>query len=339
MFPIHRRRVALAICAVVVCVQSALAQSARTDRTTVASGATSSSMQDRLVALTQLIHFRHRGDKASLQRHRAEVEAVLSMWNAEAQPSPVDQQLMAAWLDQAIRSSMPGRSGRLPPPPRLGTPVVAAPIVTAPIVTVEPPAAVEENLLDAKLLDTRDVPTAPEQRQPSRVQSSGLPRRSKWSRHPAAAPLRWADPFTEESRSNTHPNHRGAQRYETRRPTFGKSQGVAIDLAKLSAEVRGYNAALRSLSQRLARREDVNTRALTKIAAELERLETERRFLDLYREGLSQTEQRSLPASPSAELVYELVRRKTATRLNKTPRSKNEERRALEGLVSRLARL
>ena len=297
------------------------------------------SLQDRIVALTQLIHLRFHSDESSLNQHRSEVESVLADWNAIARHSSADQQQMTAWLDVAIRSLMPGRNGRLPRPPYFGGTIVQHPTAVQHPTTIFEYPTIEIPATDIPVRRQTQViePMADTVKPHSHPSTS--PRRSKWSRHPSAAPLKWSDPFADEPQSNTNPFRQRSDRYETRRPIFGDSKGITVDLAELSAEVRGYNVALRGLSQRLAQKREISTTTLTAIAAELERLETERRFLDLYREGLSKAEQKSLPTSPSAELVYEVVRRKTAVRLSKTPRGQNEERRTLEGLAARLARL
>lgn len=339
----NARAIALVIGASLLCQQSLLAQDTITVSGTskITEIASTNSLQDRLVALTQLIHYRFRGDESLLEKRRSEVETALSDWNAIDRPSSTDHQQMTAWLEIAIRSSMPGRSGKLPRPPHFSSGLVQHP--TAPI--VNPTAAPSRRTPRERIEPIPDVEPIPDLVKPTLLKPA-TPRRSKWSRHPSAAPLKWSDPFSDEPQSSTNPFlQENADRYETRRLTFGdgkgfgNGKGITVDLAELSAEVRGYNAALRSLGQRLSQKREVSTATLTAIAAELEHLETERRFLDLYREGLSEAEQRSLPSSPSAELVYEIVRRKTAKRLHRISPSKNEERRALEGLAARLARL
>lgn len=163
------------------------------------------------------------------------------------------------------------------------------------------------------------------------------PRSSKWSRHPAAAPLEWRDPFADDRAASPNPLRSGTRR-EARRPTFPAAATTAVNLTQLTAEVRGYNAALRDLQARVMRLDQTDVFGLSDSADDLERLEEKRHFLDLYRQGLSASERRRLPDSPSSELIRELVRRRASELIRETPPERQAERRALRRLNDRLAR-
>ena len=90
---------------------------------------------------------------------------------------------------------------------------------------------------------------------------------------------------------------------------------------------RGYNAALRSLQSAVMRLAESDTAALAAAEEELGQLDERRQFLDLYREGLSPAEQRALPELPSADVVRELVRRKSAALSGLGPQSRRDEQR------------
>ena len=121
--------------------------------------------------------------------------------------------------------------------------------------------------------------------------------------------------------------------HETRRPEYrlsGKtpSRSTTVNLRQLSADIRGYNAALRSLQSAVMQLKESDIAALAAAEEELDRLDERRQFLDLYREGLTSDEESVLPESPSAEVVRELVRRKTETLSDRASSSQRDERRA-----------
>ncbi len=115
--------------------------------------------------------------------------------------------------------------------------------------------------------------------------------------------------------------------------------GARVNQTQLAAEVRGYNQAMRDLQVTVMRLAADDVFGLAEAVEQLERLEQHRQFLDLYREGLTTAEKSRLPASPSVELVRELVRRKANELAHQTPPNKGAERRALEQLNARLADL
>lgn len=157
--------------------------------------------------------------------------------------------------------------------------------------------------------------------------NDAAPQRSKWSQHPAAAPLEWRDPFADDPAASPNPLRSGS-RHETRRPEYRLSRTTKVNLRQLSADIRGYNTALRSLQSAVMQLKETDIAALAAAEEELDRLDERRQFLDLYREGLTTDEERVLPESPSAEVVRELVRRKTETLSDRASSSQRDERRA-----------
>jgi hypothetical protein len=157
--------------------------------------------------------------------------------------------------------------------------------------------------------------------------NDAAPQRSKWSQHPAAAPLEWRDPFADDPAASPNPLRSGS-RHETHRPEYRLSRTTKVNLRQLSADIRGYNTALRSLQSAVMQLKETDIAALAAAEEELDRLDERRQFLDLYREGLTTDEERVLPESPSAEVVRELVRRKTETLSDRASSSQRDERRA-----------
>ncbi|QDV76357.1 hypothetical protein [Botrimarina mediterranea] len=159
---------------------------------------------------------------------------------------------------------------------------------------------------------------------------SNAPQRSKWSQHPSAAPLEWRDPFADDPSASPNPLRSGS-RHETRRPEYRqsyRSRSSKVNLRQLSADIRGYNSALRSLQSAVMGLKQSDIAALAAAEEELNRLDERRQFLDLYRAGLTPAQQRVLPDSPSAEVVRELVRRKSEALSDHSSSSLRDERRA-----------
>lgn len=160
------------------------------------------------------------------------------------------------------------------------------------------------------------------------------PRRSKWSKHPSAAPLEWRDPFRDDPAASPNPLRSSSR--QAQRPEFRAAGAVKIDIRQLAAEVRGYNAAVRALQAAVMGLGDTDLVALSAAEEELNRLEERRQFIDLYREGLTPSQRQALPESPSAELVRELVRRKSEAISRQAPQGRLDQRRAQQR-ASRLA--
>ncbi|MGL4511774.1 MAG: hypothetical protein ACRCT8_01675 [Lacipirellulaceae bacterium] len=281
------------------------------------------SLQDRVDALAQQVSLRYAGDEARRADVRGEIARVLDSWNAVGGASPEAQQAFDAWLTVALDAQMPGGNGRVPAAPEY---VSAAPREA--IVTVRPldqrsPTAptTESRLKVSPAFPTRGPVVAnpgvtdpivtseaatPAAAGPPRVAE---PPRSRWSKHPSAAPLEWTDPFGDDA----PPDERGAASRRVLRPTF-RADAVSVNLVELAATVRAYNDALKGLNRRAAEADRFAIDELTKLIDELESIEREREFLDLYRGGLAPAELAALPRSPSTDLAWELVRRGVANR-------------------------
>ncbi|MEO1496902.1 MAG: hypothetical protein AAFV43_07100 [Planctomycetota bacterium] len=168
------------------------------------------------------------------------------------------------------------------------------------------------------------------------------PTRSRWSRHPAAAPLDWANPFGDDPSASANPLRSGSgldtAPQVVRRPTFA-NVSVAVDMSELTARVRGYNNAVRSLQQRVLGDPAPDAFLLADWADELERLAEEESFLDLYRGGLPPQAMRRLPPSPSISVLGELLKRRANDQLQGADDRGAIEQRALETISARLSRL
>jgi hypothetical protein len=106
-------------------------------------------------------------------------------------------------------------------------------------------------------------------------------------------------------------------------------------MIELRAVVRAYNDTLRALNRRAAAIDPIDLAQATALVAELESLDREREFLDLYRGGLTRAEAASLPRNPTTALAWELVRRGVAAKLT-AARGKNAG--AWRGLLGRVER-
>lgn len=288
-------------------------------------------LQARVDALVQQVHLNHTSDPDLLRIKRAQVEAVLGAWNAVERPSQRDRQAMGRWLSASLFESMPGGSGRLPEAPTF----VGLPIERA-------------NQTVAK-------PVTPGQESPSRSQASkSEPQRSKWSQHPAAAPLKWTDPFEDDEpsdvESGTEPGgilgpQSGVNPLRNRAPVVvatrpkSRTKSILINHEELTERVGQYNSALRFANLRLLSLEEVDPNELTQIVSDLERLANDRRFVGLYLSALPQDALDRVPAPASPAIVQELARRKAAAALRSLPGDRVEEREELERVSERIAAL
>lgn len=334
-----------------------------------------SSLQDRVDRLAEQIHLRYRHHEPSLEKRRDAVAAVLVEWNRvmSSGDSETNRQQITAWLDAAMVTVMPGGSGRIPEAPRFADPTIARTILAPsdPVSgVVQPIEAFEVAPTPASRIVDQRVPTsrlAEKEVVPSKIASGGLqsrfsapraaqqrsaakpvtpsietprsqaPRRSKWSRSPSAAPLEWRDPFVDDPAASPNPLRSGVRR-KTQRPVTQSARAVKIDFRQLAADIRGYNGAIRDLQASVLNLPDSDVFGLVEAAEELNRLEERRQFHELYRSGLSVSQQAVLPGSPSVELVRELVVRKATAMTQQAPPRQRAEQRALEQLKERLAR-
>lgn len=232
------------------------------------------------------------------------------------------------------------------PPPAAGTARVEtaspppAPVAPAPVAPTQSAAArsrfvgprATRTVVAKPVTPPSPVPASPAAATPTTPPPVS---RSKWSRHPSAAPLEWTDPFKTDPEASPNPLRGGTPR-AARRPSFDTGS-VRIDVRLLEAEVRGYNAALRSLHAAVLTLGEGDLAPLAAATDELEQLAERRAFIDLYRGGLSAAERGSIPDLPSQELVRELVRRKVRELAERGTARRSADRDLLERLSDRLA--
>lgn len=337
---------------------------------------TDAALQGRVEALSGQIQLRYQAYRPALEPRMEALRVVLEQWNqatpAAGEASPANRARMNAWLSAALRSVMPGGSGKLPAAPRfekeepraVAAPRLAAEPITprpvrqqptlAPRTTQAPPAPAGQ-AKPRRITRKPSRPNAPSTRsaspfagprltaQPPRPTTAPAAQPAPVRRTPTLAtrprPVASAepqDPFADDPNASPNPL-RESNRRVAQRPVSSRRASAGINLSQLVAEVRGYNAALRELQARIMRLDD-DVSGLSESADLLDHLDEKRQFLDLYRGGLSKADQNSVPSSPSAELIRELVRRKTIDLIRQTPPERRAERRVLERLNDRLAR-
>lgn len=323
----------------------------------------------RINALRQQAELRYGEESKKAAEIDAAIDRLIAAWDQIDRPSDGDHRRVHRWLDKAFRTTLPGRSGSMPRTPRfVGSPALEQP---EGVVRPEPePAAASfkprtpksrspqftdqgpvlqgvdqlggvqpTNPTELTRVEAaKPVVTAPERRTPNEPATTRQPQRSRWSRHPAAAPLDWQDPFVDDPSASANPLRPGVT-HRVRRPAFSDELAVAVDLAELGARVRGFNNAVRSLQQRLLADPAPDAFSLSDWADELERLDEERSFLNLYRDGLPPEASRLLPPSPSIEVVSELLRRRASDQLQSLDDRGAVEQRALETITARMSRL
>ncbi|MEO0528972.1 MAG: hypothetical protein AAF266_00195 [Planctomycetota bacterium] len=339
---------------------------------TLASGQSSVSLQERVDLLAEQVHLRYRHHPPSLVARRDAIAATLDAWNqaSSAGPSTANRQLLTEWIDSALRAAMPGGSGVMPATPSFVAPEPVAPAAPqaepipdpiesatalpkpvaepteAPAPKANRPGDSSDRVARSNTVRSQfSAPRATEARSTAKpvtpavepAEAPSTPRRSKWSRNPSAAPLKWRDPFVDDPDASPNPLRSGVRR-QSNRPTIPAVAKAKIDLRQLSADIRGYNAAVRDLQADVMQVRAADLNGLIRVADELSHLEERRQFLDLYRGGLTASQQAMLPNSPSVELIRELVLRKAET-IAEQSSPQQAERRAIEQLRERLARI
>jgi hypothetical protein len=288
-------------------------------------------LQDRVDALAQQVSLRYANQPERRLEVRSQIAAALGSWNGVATPSTDDQRRFDDWLSAALDAQMPGGDGRVPTPPTFA-PEPAMRSVVAPNEANRhsadggrpAPRVAEPTPRDLTPLPTPSAtrlsigppfptsgivqpnPAATGDPAGDGAEAPATPARSKWSKHPSAAPLEWPDPFgdTPEPADGGGPTSSA----ETPQETFDSAR-VSVNLIELRAVVRAYNDTLRGLNRRAASIGAGDLPAATALVAELEALDREREFLDLYRGGLTKAQAESLPRNPTTALAWELVRR------------------------------
>ncbi|MAT68403.1 MAG: hypothetical protein CMJ58_02665 [Planctomycetaceae bacterium] len=246
-----------------------------------------------------------RHDLPAYERRVAALEAATAAFDASSH-SPADQRLLAEWLQEAIRRTMPGRLKPLPATPQFGaseaeeeetdahgpnpnpgaTPVLleAAPQSAAPPEIAAAPPAADEN----SAAGTDIIEPAPPQ---SPVAAGPIPT--------LADPPGEAAPAVETPVQVIHASAPSAPATATTvQPTV-----VTVNLPELRAQIAGYHAGLRDLEAAVTNARDALTLAdVARAVSELESLAAQYEFVLLYYQSLTNDERVRVdqPRSPAA---------------------------------------
>ena len=104
----------------------------------------------------------HRDNATKLADHHEQLRAAVAGWNASAR-NEADDRRLAEWLRGAIRASMPGSSGELPPVPKFDSKAKPVPPAT-PVLPDElpPPPSQRENAVAQASAETgNEAPSPP----------------------------------------------------------------------------------------------------------------------------------------------------------------------------------
>ncbi|TWT85538.1 hypothetical protein Pla123a_03450 [Posidoniimonas polymericola] len=276
----------------------------------------------------------HRSNESTYQANRELLQQTLDAWNASARTDQ-DADAMEQWLKGVIRGSMLGGRGALPSPPEFLPPQVApvAEVVAAEPAPAEPASPIAYDPAPSNPLPV-EPPTfaadpievvAPERKSPDQPEpeyaaqpepaafSAPEPTAptDAWADHPAAQKLDWSDPFADDgARVAQQGVSGGSKRFKP----VSRSQAVKIDLLELSTRVAGYNSRLRELEGLLVGAKELSAFRLAAIVRDLDELNDQRNFLQLYLAGLSPEEADVGPRLQSAATLQRLIGRAVARR-------------------------
>lgn len=264
-----------------------------------------------------------RGNYTEHQSRRDALQQTLTAWNNSARTDQ-DADAMEAWLRAVINASMLGGRGPMPAPPVFQTPeeVARARQPRPEVVPAEPaspiafdpaPSSVDEVPFEPDPFDPVEAPVeATEQPQVTRqppvrrpaapAPAKEAPPVSEWANHPSAPELDWSDPFADDA-----PARGSAGIASTRFKPVSRSRTVKVDLLELSSRVAGYNSRLRELEGLLIGSDELSAFRLAAIVRDLDELNDQRGFLQLYLAGLSPEEAEVGPQLNSSDSLVKLV--------------------------------
>jgi hypothetical protein len=264
----------------------------------------------------------HRTDGGRLAQRLVELNHTLDAWQRSPRTA-ADDRLLAEWLEEGIRRSMPGESGELPPPPQFGQPVVPRP-APAPVspAAVEPlaPAAVAAPTPDkpghvapveAPVEAPAEAPAAPSAAEEVEAAPSAAGRAEPVvAQPPPAAPVEPAPAVAAEpDRAAPHP----PPPVEPARPPRVARKPVEVNLAELNARIVGYHQGLAAVDAAIVAADgELSLEQLTGLVEQVEQLANQHQLVSLYFESLTERERASVTAPRSLWPTVELVDRQRA---------------------------
>lgn len=311
------------------------------------------------LALQLDLTYKH--DLATHRERYDEMAAALKAWN-RSRRTDADYAMMDQWLRTAIRNSMPGAGQPLPAPPEFAAlrpsvtelppprPTTSAPrsVAAKPKPAPPGPVATQPKPAVAAPVPMKPVPVAP-----PTVAARPAPR-DFWSNHPAARPLDTSNPFRDDPTPQPRPAPSAVaaaappakpavesptERTAMRLPVIEAAE-VAVNLPELATRIGGYNQALRRIEAAVIAADRAEAEELAKLLLELEQLNDQRDFIDLYVVGLTPQERAATPQLEAPDAALSLIEEKITDRIN-SPAAKNSstERDILAALVRKLAEL
>jgi hypothetical protein len=279
--------------------------------------------------------FRH--DGGARRKQVAALEATLQAWRESAQ-SADDHELLVEWMQTAIRHTMPGAAGKLPPTPEFEeiplpaavepapalvdepapTPaeqpaptqappaeIAAAPVSDAPGVTpiAVPPAVVVEPIADERPAIDEAVIEAPSAAGAPVPETPVAPVEHSITVPPVVGPVEAEDSdsgpaVVDASGEDEMP---AAQIVDPVPPV------VRINLAELNARILGYHQGLDEIEAALVADGEFSPERLAALVDHLEHLATQYQFVSLYYGALTADEQAATVAPRSIIDAVDLV--------------------------------
>ena len=308
-------------------------------------------LQDRIEALGQVIEIRLQSDETRKQQALERISQVITSWNQLDDPTDRQRARLDHWISRAMSALMNSRVDWMPgpihfvPEPKHEpeqeeisfteeslSDYIKRKRYSAPKRAVAKPAdeSIAKQAIDSSVSKSKRLrvakPTINNSSTASKTNQSNTnktvskkPTHSKWSKHPASAPLEWSDPFQDDPK----PTKEIALpfEHETMRPVIDSlsfssdKTEVVVNQIELSSVISDYNLAIRSVRMRLAKQNQMTSSDLLRVAKELNRLDGELAFIHLYFDGLSEIDQMMLPRIEPAEIANQIVARRIEQQL------------------------
>lgn len=281
-------------------------------------------LSDRLAQLqsdlTYQLDLAYRLDKSEREQRQSEFDRTMAAWQASPQ-TETDAALFAQWFQEAIDRSLPARREPLPAAPKFGE---SAEVVAA-------PAKPEAEIVASENSRTNDAPTGNPPSAPPL--SAKLPRATQSAKQlsrPAIANLNSPPAPPAPPVSHSIATQRPIE-HVVAKPVIGSSPNVAaglpvvaqperlappqpaavpvaVNLDELNARITGYHEGLAEvMAAAVSERRNLSLEKLTSLVDEIEELASQRQFVALYYDSLTDDERQAVikprPVGPAVKLL------------------------------------
>lgn len=287
----------------------------------------SSELQSMVRDISHQLALQAKFDRTLAESHYVQLSHALDAWNKSAR-GPEDFRQMQTWLSKSLVATSAGSRSAMPAVPTFTAPGVASPpVVRAAGPTdesskslPEPKVAVTRKQVEvSKPANETPMPwdESPQTTSPvARGKKDSKPEvkvardADVWSRHPAAKPAEIGDPFVDDPPTVTMaaapPSH------TVLRPATSRDD-VQLNLAELTARIRGYDRGIRAVEAKLIAGESLSAEKLLLVVRELQELTRQRELIEMYYTSLRPDEAKRVTRPATTDKAKTLIESRLKT--------------------------